>query len=601
MKGEKIAWEEDLPLTVAEEYEALVETIRFTEGFGLLFVECSPRQGTEIMEKIRLELPQEKAEILSLDKTVYNFYNRVKELPLLAEIDILFVTGFEYSLYQYEDEMKERGWDSNEIISISRRGVPPVLVNLNQQREKFRDDFDICFVFLLPRFAIDYMIKLAPDFFDWRSGLFLFPKDEETLRAESLEVCGKELIDYTKLPPKKRKYEWVKIKNLIDEDEGRLSADQKANLLLKKAILDREFGKYEIAILTCNKALEIKPENYEAWKIKGFILDNLGRYEQAIAAYDKALEIKPDSYEVWNSKGIALSDLGRYEQAIAAYNKALEIKPDDIFACILKGIALSDSGIYELTSAYKKSLKIQVNDYESWNRIGNTLFDFGRYKEAINVYEKALDIKPSYHHSWNNIGNAMRKLGRPKEAIDAYEKALEITPTYDLAWNNKGVVLYDLGRYEEALAAYEKSLEISSDKPIIWKNKGDVLRKLGRYEQAIKIYEKALEIQPHYPGAIINLGFIKYEIGNINEAIANWEAASEINNQNVEPKLAIAVALYNKSEIIAALAMAETVLKSDKNWGNLQRLKKENWGEKLLADAAKLLENPQIKALLSQS
>ena len=36
-------------------------------------------------------------------------------------------------------------WDNNEIISISRRGVPPVLINLNQQRERFRDDFDICF------------------------------------------------------------------------------------------------------------------------------------------------------------------------------------------------------------------------------------------------------------------------------------------------------------------------------------------------------------------------------------------------------------------------------------------------------------------------
>ena len=30
------------------------------------------------------------------------------------------------------------------------------------------------------------------------------------------------------------------------------------------------------------------------------------------------------------------------------------------------------------------------------------------------------------------------------------------------------------------------------------------------------------------------------------------------------------------------------LLKLDKSWGNLQRLKKELWGEKLLADAEKL-------------
>ncbi|NES07411.1 MAG: tetratricopeptide repeat protein, partial [Okeania sp. SIO2F4] len=267
MKGEKIAWEEDLPLTVEEEYEALVEAIRFTEGFGLLFVECSPQQGTEIMEKIRLELPQEKAEILSLDKTVYNFYNRVKELPLLADIDILFVTGLEYSLSLYEEDMKERGLDNNEIISISKRGVPPVLVNLNQQRERFRDDFDICFVFLLPRFALDYLIKRAPDFFDWRSGLFQFPMDEETVRKESLAISGKELDDYIKFTRQERKHEWVRIKSLLDED--RFPFEQKAHLLVRNACLYRRLKQNEEAILACDEALEIEPNNYEAWNNKG--------------------------------------------------------------------------------------------------------------------------------------------------------------------------------------------------------------------------------------------------------------------------------------------------------------------------------------------
>ncbi|MDE5085509.1 MAG: hypothetical protein O4859_31685, partial [Trichodesmium sp. St18_bin1] len=196
MKGERIIWQEDFSLTFTEEYEALVETIRFNEGFSLLFAECSPAHGTKIMEKIRLDIPEERADVLRLDKTIYHFYNRVKELPNLKEIDILFVTGLEYSFSQYEDEMKERGWDNNEIISISRRGVPPVLINLNQQRERFRDDFDICFVFLLPRFAIDYLIKRAPDFFDWRSGLFRFPMDKESFDKESLEVCEKKLEDY---------------------------------------------------------------------------------------------------------------------------------------------------------------------------------------------------------------------------------------------------------------------------------------------------------------------------------------------------------------------------------------------------------------------
>ena len=324
MKGERIIWQEDFSLTFTEEYEALVETIRFHEGFSLLFAECSPAQGTKIMEKIRLDIPEERADVLRLDKTIYHFYNRVKELPNLKEIDILFVTGLEYSLYQYEDEMKERGWDNNEIISISRRGVPPVLINLNQQRERFRDDFDICFVFLLPRFAIDYLIKRAPDFFDWRSGLFRFPMDKESFDKESWEVCEKKLEDYIEFTRQERKFEWVRIKSLLDEDL--LAVEQKADLLVRKASLDRKFQ----------------------------------QNEEAVAAYEKALEIKPDFYQAWHFRGVALYKLRRFKEGYASAMKAYKINPDfveEISSQIIKNI-LTKIGWYKLKEIFTKVLKI---------------------------------------------------------------------------------------------------------------------------------------------------------------------------------------------------------------------------------------------------
>ncbi|MEG3978334.1 tetratricopeptide repeat protein, partial [Microcoleus sp. herbarium8] len=43
---------------------------------------------------------------------------------------------------------------------------------------------------------------------------------------------------------------------------------------------------------------------------------------------DKALEFKPDDYEAWYNRGIALHNLGRFKDAIASYDKALKIKPD---------------------------------------------------------------------------------------------------------------------------------------------------------------------------------------------------------------------------------------------------------------------------------
>jgi tetratricopeptide (TPR) repeat protein len=40
-------------------------------------------------------------------------------------------------------------------------------------------------------------------------------------------------------------------------------------------------------------------------------------YAKAIVSYDKALEIKPDLHAAYYNRGIALDDLGRLEDAIA--------------------------------------------------------------------------------------------------------------------------------------------------------------------------------------------------------------------------------------------------------------------------------------------
>ena len=42
MKGEKVVLEENVQSTFAAEYQDLLNVVRFIEGFGLLFVECSP-------------------------------------------------------------------------------------------------------------------------------------------------------------------------------------------------------------------------------------------------------------------------------------------------------------------------------------------------------------------------------------------------------------------------------------------------------------------------------------------------------------------------------------------------------------------------------
>jgi tetratricopeptide (TPR) repeat protein len=531
MTPKAIDWDEDLPpATPEEEYQTLVRTLKRTDGFRLLFVECLPAEGKRLIEKVQADVSQKKIQVLALDKSVYNFYNIIEELPERDEVNILFVTGLEYSLYEYEQEKRELGWESKDIYSYSWRGVPPVLINLNQQRERFRDDFNICFVFILPRFAVNYLIQRAPDFFDWRSSLFKLPMDRESLQAESIQACSErwKLEEYLALTPQERKEELMRIQTLIDED--RQTSEQKAKLLFEQALLYRSADQYAKAIASYDKALEFKPDKDEAWYNRGIALGNLGRLEDAIASYDKALEIKPDYHEAWYNRGIALRNLGRLEDAIASYDKALEFKPDKHEAWYNRGIALDDLGrLEEAIASYDKALEIKPDKHEAWYNRGNALRNLGRLEDAIASYDKALEFKPDKHEAWNNRGNALRNLGRLEDAIASYDKALEFKPDKHEAWNNRGSALDDLGRLEEAIASYDKALEFKPDKHEAWNNRGIALRNLGRLEEAIASYDKALEIKPDDTSAFYNKACCYALHTQIDQAIQNLQQAIDLN------------------------------------------------------------------------
>jgi len=498
--SEAIDWDIDLPTDPDEEYRALVRALRRTQGFGLLFVRCSPAESTRLIQRVQTDLPQKTAAVLSFDQPITdgNLYSRVEEyLEHTNHPNILFIQGLEHSIYDYEDtKRRQDNWQSPDLYSYSWKGVPRVLMNLNQQRERFRDTFNTCFVFLIPNFVLSYLVNRAPDFFDWRSGIFQLPMDAERLQQESQRVYSERfnLEDYEALTSNERRQKILEVQALIDEDHQTL--DRRADLYFEQGLLFATAGKWKEAIAAYDRALAIKPDKDEAFNNKGIALRNLGRYEEAIAAYDQALAIKPDFHEAFYNKGFALGDLGRYEEEIAAYDQALAIKPDKDEAFNNKGFALRNLGRYEeAIAAYDQALAIKPDKDEAFNNKGNALDESGRYEEAIAAYDQALAIKPDKHDAFYNKGIALSNLGCYEEAIAAYDQALAIKPDKHDAFYNKGNALSNLGRYEEAIAAYDQALAIKPNKHDAFGNKGIALSNLGRYEEAIAAFDQVLAIR----------------------------------------------------------------------------------------------------------
>ncbi|MBH8576398.1 tetratricopeptide repeat protein, partial [Nostocaceae cyanobacterium CENA369] len=303
-------WDDDLPPEPEEVYQDLLRALKRKSGFGLFFVQCTPGEAEKFIAKLPQEIPQKNIAVLRFVEPIDNLYQRVAEFVKDKQVDILLIKGLEYSLYKYE---QRKFGEITESQFSNLTSVPPILNHLNQQRERFRDDFTFSFVFLLRSFSINYLIHRAPDFFDWRSGVFELPTTPEVVEQESTRLLLEaDYEKYLKLSYEQKVEKVLEIQDLLAKKHQ--PENRKANLLFKLGNLLSTAKEYEQAITCFDQALKIQPDYYEAWIYQGALLcDYLQRHQEASTCFDQALRIKPDEYKAWYNRGIALTNLGRYE------------------------------------------------------------------------------------------------------------------------------------------------------------------------------------------------------------------------------------------------------------------------------------------------
>jgi tetratricopeptide (TPR) repeat protein len=73
--------------------------------------------------------------------------------------------------------------------------------------------------------------------------------------------------------------------------------------------------KYQEALVTYEKYVQINPRDAVAWREKASCLSFLGRFEEALNDIEKAIVIKPDEFFIWNIKWLCLYRLGRMDEA----------------------------------------------------------------------------------------------------------------------------------------------------------------------------------------------------------------------------------------------------------------------------------------------
>ncbi|MEB3216647.1 MAG: tetratricopeptide repeat protein [Nostocales cyanobacterium 94392] len=291
-----------------------------------------------------------------------------------------------------------------------------------------------------------------------------------------------------------------------------------------------ELNSYQEALLAYDKAIQIEPDYQESWSGRGFVLNKLQRFQEAISSFDKALKLESEAPEVWNGKGEALSNLKRYEEAIKSYDKAVELQPEYEQAWYNKAWALYSLRRYEdAFSTYEKVLQLNPNNERAWYNSGNALVNLNRNNDAIKAYSRAVEYKVNFYQAWLSRGNILISLRRYPEALESFQEVLKYQPNNYDALYSQGWALHQIQRYEEAVAAYDKAVAVKQNDFQVWYNRGNSLYNLQKYQEAILAYNRAIRYKKDHAESWYSKGNALVNLEQYQEAIISYDTAIKYN------------------------------------------------------------------------
>lgn len=186
-----------------------------------------------------------------------------------------------------------------------------------------------------------------------------------------------------------------------------------------------------------------------------------GQFEEAVRAYNAILGLRPDETNAYYLRGCVKLSEGDFESAQLDFDTAVAKDPKNYDQMIRIYMVLEEYGYKEagqvyLQNAMKENEK-SISDYD----MGRICYYMGNYENARNFLER-LKTTTDY--------GAALYLGRTYEALGDYNYAASIYAGYTEydqkkaeIYNQLGLCRMQMGEYESALTAFQTAMNIENN------------------------------------------------------------------------------------------------------------------------------------------
>jgi len=254
-----------------------------------------------------------------------------------------------------------------------------------------------------------------------------------------------------------------------------------------------EQKKYDSALLSFSRALELEPENVEVLSHISDVYIKKNDYTQAEVALLKAIEYEPKNALLLSKLANLYFDIGKYYESQQLLIQAIEEEPKAEYYSLLATIYKKMDNDIACWNTLVKAEQLFPKNINILNQIGAYYFDLDNYSKALSYFQSALDLDPENQYSLFQLAKTFEKMNDPYNAIDIYSKIVEINPDHALAYYYLGKLYSSLGDFAQSLTCYSKCLELDPSffdaaldlASIHWVSKN--------YNKAISVLEETLK------------------------------------------------------------------------------------------------------------
>lgn len=182
----------------------------------------------------------------------------------------------------------------------------------------------------------------------------------------------------------------------------------------------RQEGDWQKAFENLKRAVELDPENADAWTWLSPLYIYVGDDEdQAWAAIDTALELEPGNADALMRKALLLDWMGKQEEAIATQALALEAGPNNTFVLRMVGWYEQNEGNIALAlDYYLRAVVLDPLDLTSIANLTDLLAQTGQLDEAEKYALRGVEVSPFSPVSNMSLIKVLLRQGRAEEALE---------------------------------------------------------------------------------------------------------------------------------------------------------------------------------------